>query len=88
VHCVARCNIEGLCSTSKSCRSSPVRIYDCSDCVILRRIFSPNTLDIMRGVYSRLPEVEVMPLHFASEDLSGGRILAMMKVEQEQSKFI
>ncbi|KAF8518615.1 hypothetical protein JB92DRAFT_3112943 [Gautieria morchelliformis] len=45
----------------------------------------PNSLDIMRGVYSTLPEVEVMPLHFAPEDLSGGRILAMMKVEQGQS---
>jgi hypothetical protein len=34
----------------------------------------------MRQVYASLPNVKVAPLHFAPEDISGDRLLAMMKV--------
>ena len=36
----------------------------------------------MKKVYSGLPKVRVEPLHFAPEDISGDRLLAMMKVEE------
>jgi hypothetical protein len=35
----------------------------------------------MTRVYQGLPEVKVCPLHFAAEDISGERLLAMMKVD-------
>jgi hypothetical protein len=37
----------------------------------------------MRRVYSALPNVTVAPLHFAPEDISGDRLLAMMKVDTD-----
>ena len=48
----------------------------------------PNALRNMRDVYAGLPEVRVEPLHFAPEDISGERLLAMMKVEQEQRRHL
>ena len=36
----------------------------------------------MRKVYAGLPAVRVEPLHFSPEDISGERLLAMMKVEE------
>lgn len=36
----------------------------------------------MRRVYSGLPSVRVEPLHFSTEDISGERLLAMMKVDE------
>lgn len=41
----------------------------------------------MRRVYARLPSVRVEPLHFSPEDISGERLLAMMKVD-ENSRMI
>lgn len=37
----------------------------------------------MRRVYSALPNVSVVPLRFASEDMNAGRLLAMMKVDTD-----
>ena len=36
----------------------------------------------MRKVYAGLSGVRVEPLHFAPEDISGDRLLAMMKVDE------
>jgi hypothetical protein len=36
----------------------------------------------MRRVYEGLPTVRVEPLHFASGDISGERLLSMMKVDE------
>ena len=36
----------------------------------------------MRRVYAGLPSVCVEPLHFSAEDISGERLLAMMKVDE------
>jgi hypothetical protein len=44
----------------------------------------PNNLNAMREVYSQLPNVTVAPLHFASDDISGERLLSMMKVDTDQ----
>jgi hypothetical protein len=41
----------------------------------------------MEAVYAGLPGVIVEPLHFAASDISGERLLAMMKVDSEQSMF-
>lgn len=38
----------------------------------------------MRRVYAGLPNVRVEPLHFAAEDISGPRLLAMMKVDSTE----
>lgn len=38
----------------------------------------------MRQVYAGLPNVVVAPLHFAANDISGERLLAMMKVDVDQ----
>lgn len=45
-------------------------------------ICRPTNLQPMKKVYSGLPNVRVEPLHFAPEDISGDRLLAMMKVEE------
>lgn len=37
----------------------------------------------MREVYAPLSHVKVAPLHFATDDISGDRLLAMMKVESD-----
>jgi hypothetical protein len=37
----------------------------------------------MREVYAPLPNVKVAPLHFATDDISGDRLLAMMKVDSD-----
>lgn len=42
----------------------------------------PGDLVKMQRVYAGLPGVEVKPLHFAPEDISGDRLLAMMKVDE------
>ena len=42
----------------------------------------------MKKVYAGLPNVKVEPLHFAPEDISGGRLLAMMKVDENTRQFI
>ena len=42
----------------------------------------------MRRVYAGLPEVRVEPLHFAPKDINGERLLAMMKVEQDQRRYL
>lgn len=42
----------------------------------------PANLVAMRKVYAGLPTVRVEPLHFAAEDISGERLLAMMKVDE------
>ncbi|KAF8586234.1 hypothetical protein K439DRAFT_1387349 [Ramaria rubella] len=44
----------------------------------------PGNIQTMTRVYAKLPEVRVKPLHFSLEDISGGRLLAMMKVDQGQ----
>ena len=36
----------------------------------------------MKRVYAPLPSVHVEPLHFSTEDISGERLLAMMKVDE------
>jgi hypothetical protein len=46
------------------------------------RTFRPNNLRSMRMVYAGLPGVCVEPLHFASRDISGERLLSMMKVDE------
>ena len=48
---------------------------------------SPKNLTRMRDIYSKLPEVKVEPLYFASEDLNSERLLAMMKVDQDARMF-
>jgi hypothetical protein len=42
----------------------------------------------MRQVYAGLPNVRVAPLHFAPEDISGERLLAMMKVDTDSRKYL
>jgi hypothetical protein len=42
----------------------------------------------MRQVYAGLPNVRVAPLHFAPEDISGERLLAIMKVDSDTRKLI
>ncbi|KIP04589.1 hypothetical protein PHLGIDRAFT_189641 [Phlebiopsis gigantea 11061_1 CR5-6] len=42
----------------------------------------PSNIQPMKKVYASLPNVRVEPLHFAPEDISGDRLLAMMKVEE------
>jgi len=42
----------------------------------------PNNLEAMKNVYAGLPKVSVKPLHFAAQDISGERLLTMMKVEE------
>ncbi|THG98001.1 hypothetical protein EW026_g4117 [Hermanssonia centrifuga] len=42
----------------------------------------PTNLHAMRKVYAGLPGVKVEPLHFAPEDISGERLLTMMKVDE------
>ena len=41
----------------------------------------------MKRVYAGLPGVNVEPLHFSAEDISGERLLAMMKVDENTRKF-
>ncbi|EIM83172.1 uncharacterized protein STEHIDRAFT_62930, partial [Stereum hirsutum FP-91666 SS1] len=41
----------------------------------------PNNIKAMRHVYSPLPNVKVEALHFSTKDISGERLLAMMKVD-------
>ncbi|KAF8651035.1 hypothetical protein AX16_004898 [Volvariella volvacea WC 439] len=41
----------------------------------------PKTMKVMQEVYASLPNVEVKPLHFALADISGERLLSMMKVD-------
>ena len=36
----------------------------------------------MRQVYAGLPAVHVEPLRFSPEDISGERLLAMMKIDE------
>jgi hypothetical protein len=43
---------------------------------------SPSDLRAMKAVYAGLTYVQVEPLHFSPEDISGDRLLAMMKVEE------
>lgn len=45
-------------------------------------VYRPNNLRAMRTVYQGLPGVQVEPLHFAPQDISGERLLAMMKVDE------
>jgi hypothetical protein len=42
----------------------------------------------MKQVYARLPNVTVAPLYFAPEDISGDRLLAMMKVDVGSRKCV
>ncbi|KAF8651072.1 hypothetical protein AX16_004934 [Volvariella volvacea WC 439] len=42
----------------------------------------PKTVKAMKEVYASLPSVEVKPLHFAMPDISGERLLSMMKVDE------
>lgn len=49
-------------------------------------IFRPTNLNAMRKVYKGIPEVIVEPLHFAPKDISGERLLAMMKVDDSTHK--
>ncbi|EKM56169.1 uncharacterized protein PHACADRAFT_209653 [Phanerochaete carnosa HHB-10118-sp] len=42
----------------------------------------PANIQAMRRVYAGLPSVHVKPLHFSAADISGERLLAMMKVEE------
>ncbi|EIN14673.1 hypothetical protein PUNSTDRAFT_130298 [Punctularia strigosozonata HHB-11173 SS5] len=44
----------------------------------------PTAIRTMRAVYAGLAAVDVQPLHFAPEDISGERLLAMMRVDTEQ----
>ena len=41
----------------------------------------------MRKVYAELPSVRVEPLLFAPEDISGERLLSMMKVDGDTRQF-
>lgn len=45
-------------------------------------------MDAMRAVYADLPGVKVEPLRFTSADISGERLLAMMKVDDSESKLL
>jgi hypothetical protein len=40
----------------------------------------------MKQVYAGLPQVAVKPLHFSPDDISGSRLLAMMKVDEHARK--
>ncbi|EKM56159.1 uncharacterized protein PHACADRAFT_209647 [Phanerochaete carnosa HHB-10118-sp] len=42
----------------------------------------PANLQAMKQVYAGLPAVRVEPLRFSAEDISGERLLAMMKVDE------
>lgn len=51
----------------------------------------PNNLRTMKEVYAPLRNVKVEPLRFAAKDISGERLLAMMKVEdggREYCRFV
>ena len=50
-------------------------------------IVRPTNLQPMKKVYAGLPNVKVEPLHFAPEDISGDRLLAMMKVDENSRRF-
>jgi hypothetical protein len=41
----------------------------------------------MRKVYKGIPGVVVEPLHFSPQDISGERLLAMMKVDDSTRKI-
>lgn len=41
----------------------------------------------MRRVYAGLPNVKVEPLHFGVDDISGERLLAMMKVDENNRGY-
>ncbi len=41
----------------------------------------------MRKVYAGLPRVKVEPLHLAPEDISGERLLSMMKVDENTREY-
>lgn len=41
-------------------------------------------MEEMTEVYAHLSHVEVKPLHFSAKDLSGERLLAMMKVDDNE----
>jgi hypothetical protein len=56
--------------------------------LIYHQFFRPNELQKMRIVYAGLPQVRVEALHFAPEDISGDRLLAMMKVDESNRKDI
>jgi hypothetical protein len=47
----------------------------------------PNNLRSMRMVYAGLPGVRVEPLHFSSRDISGERLLSMMKVDESTRSY-
>lgn len=47
---------------------------------------SPTYVKAMRKVYAGLPRVTVEPLLFAPDDISGERLLAMMKVDENTRK--
>lgn len=42
----------------------------------------------MKAVYANLPGVRVEALRFAPRDISGERLLAMMKVDENNREFI
>jgi hypothetical protein len=42
----------------------------------------------MRAVYAGLPGVRVEPLRFSSEDISGHRLLAMMKIDDSNREYL
>jgi hypothetical protein len=42
----------------------------------------------MQQVYAGLPGVRVKPLHFASGDISGERLLSMMKVDENARGYM
>jgi hypothetical protein len=50
------------------------------------RISRPSNIEPMRQVYAGLPQVTVKPLHFSPDDISGARLLAMMKVDEHARK--
>lgn len=47
----------------------------------------PNRVGAMKSVYANLPGVKVEALRFASRDISGERLLAMMKVDDRDREF-
>jgi hypothetical protein len=63
-------------------------LISCCDKIYAYDPISPNYVNRMRQVYAGLPNVRVAPLHFAPEDISGERLLAIMKVDSDTRKLI
>ena len=61
-----------------------VRAKLVTEAIALRR---PSYLEAMKKVYKGLPSVRVQPLHFSPQEISGERLLAMMKVDESTREY-